>query len=254
MENINLEGTINTRDLGGIVNRNNQIIKEHLILRGNNLSTLTTSDVEKLLKEYNLKTIIDLRSNTERKEKQDIEIINVENKHIPIFEESRIGVTHDKESDKNVLSLPNMEDLYQEMVTNEECIKNIKKIITTIMNQEEGSILYHCTAGKDRTGVITMLILSMLDVSEETILEDYLYTNVTFKEESEKYYKAALQRNLDNETCERIRKIFLADEKYLSSAINAIKEKYESVINFIKKKLEITEEDINKFKDKVLDK
>jgi protein-tyrosine phosphatase len=67
-----------------------------------------------------------------------------------------------------------MLDFYKEYVT--ENPETIKKIITEILESDQ-PVLYHCTAGKDRTGITTALILTILKFDKETIYNDYLLSN-----------------------------------------------------------------------------
>ena len=71
---------------------------------------------------------------------------------------------------------------YIEMLTLQKEIKKIFEILS-----KSDRIIYFCNAGKDRTGVITALILKLLGVSEKDIIDDYMYTKVFMKEILKKY-------------------------------------------------------------------
>src|SRR5699024_12834665 len=72
-------------------------------------------------------------------------------------------------------------------------------------NDKEGeSVVFHCTAGKDRTGVAAFLILSALGVSEKQIVEDYLYTNLFFDNYSSETINDALESESQTEIAQRL--------------------------------------------------
>lgn len=119
---------------------------------------LTNEEIQWLL-DHDITTIIDLRSDEElvRKpcclRKQDGFIYF----HLP--------VTGGGDTPK---SLEHLHIVYQQMVD-----ENMEKIIDTIMNAES-NVMYFCTAGKDRTGVVSALILKRLGFSDEVIIDDYM--------------------------------------------------------------------------------
>ncbi|YAB13320.1 tyrosine-protein phosphatase [Lactiplantibacillus plantarum] len=71
---------------------------------------------------------------------------------------------------------------YAQMVTDSHAVKVWQNLFATLLtnDQPDQSVLFHCAAGKDRTGVAGALIMTALDVSRETIMQDYLLTNAVF--------------------------------------------------------------------------
>ena len=166
-----LETTLNTRDLGGIETKYGKIRKGALI-RGAKLNKITTKDFEKLTKKYNFHTVIDLRSKREIEEKPDRQFKNINYISIPIFDKSTPGITHEEQPGGILKSKINMVDLYQEILTG-EYLEKIGEVVRTIMNLEEDdySVFLHCSAGKDRTGIITAILLTILGVNRDTIIK-----------------------------------------------------------------------------------
>lgn len=253
MENIKLKGAKNVRDMGGLTNKEGKKLKEHIFLRADSLDKLNKKDIKILKEKYNLATIIDLRTNKEIEEKPDVKIENVKYIHIPVFDEGAVGITHDKKSEEEVLEkVPDMIELYNHMVTDEFCINQLKLIFNEIINTQNHAILFHCTVGKDRTGIIAMLILSLLDFDMETILEDYLYTNIASKKQANMYYKLVLTLTKNKDLANKVRKIFIADKEYLETSVKAINQIHGGVDIFIENKLGISEEVKNKLKLELL--
>lgn len=84
---------------------------------------------------------------------------------------------------------PDMKDIYIMMIQNKFCNQQITKAVREVMTTENGSVLWHCTEGKDRCGLLSAIILFLLDVSEEDVMEDYLKTNKAAIRRVEKYGK-----------------------------------------------------------------
>ncbi|MDZ4907294.1 hypothetical protein GNF64_16560 [Clostridium perfringens] len=96
-------------------------------------------------------------------------------------------------------------------------------------------IVQHCTAGKDRTGIGSALVLLALGVPEETVIEDYLLTNVYRSNMNEALFKS-LGNLLTDEDSKEIFKVFMEVRKeYIESALNAIKERYGSIDEYLEK-------------------
>ncbi|MGN0521867.1 MAG: tyrosine-protein phosphatase [Eubacterium sp.] len=256
MENIKLKGAKNIRDFGGIVNVEGRRIKPCCFLRGNALNDLSGKDAKKLVDEYRLSTVIDLRTDVEIKEKPDREISGVNYIHIPIINESTIGISHEEEIDKKEVlnNLPDLCSLYRDIVSDEYCVEQLKKVFEVITaNDGSSSILWHCTEGKDRCGTTSALFLSLLDVDTEAIYKDYLMTNSASSKNAKKYYYLVLLMTKSREKAEEIKKIFSAEREYLDSAFSAINDMYSGVDSFLQSKLGITQEVKAQMKEKFLE-
>ena len=254
----------NFRDLGGIVNIHGQTIKSGLIFRSASLEHLCLRDKRELVKKYHLKHVIDLRTNVEITQKKDKIIKGVTYHHLPYLKNRLPGVTHEHDVSKKdllfnkkaredlVRSLPKMKDMYISNAESDECYANSKiivhQVIDNIINGE--STLYHCTAGKDRSGIISALLLCLLDVDLETIIEDYLKAN----------NKKAMRRTLrkvkllisDKELLADIQDKIEAKRENFMAYIDTVNAKYGSVENFIKG-LDVSKEKLEAFKKVILE-
>lgn len=251
MKNIDLVGCKNVRDLGGILADGGKV-KEHRFLRGVSMDNASKGDIEKLVNEYKLSTIIDLRSFREKDERPDPEIPNVKYLHMPIFNNRFPGITHesqeDFERDFKDYKL-DMSKMYSGMLR-EEYLDKVSEIIKTIINLKENeySVLFHCTEGKDRTGLIAALILLILGADKKSIIEDYLYTNIVNKKKAEKIYWKVRILGRNKTKAENMRKAFLAKEEYINAAFDVIENDWDGVEDFIENGLKISKEDVEKFK------
>ena len=247
IKNIELETKQNIRDFSYIINKNNQTIKAYSIIRSNNINNFSRKDLELLKEKYNIKTILDLRNKKEVENNPSI-INKIKYYNIPLFEKKRKKKRIDS-NNQNISRVPNIYETYMEMIESKEAKKQLKKILKVIMNPKNSNVLFHCTYGKDRTGVISLLILSMLDVDIKDIKEDYLYSNKYMEVISKKKYKEYLEKTRDDEYSKQMREVFLAKEDYLDYIIDYMNKRQGSILNYIIKEIGIKEKAINKFKD-----
>ncbi|MDR1018408.1 MAG: tyrosine-protein phosphatase [Lachnospiraceae bacterium] len=243
MEKIFLDGAKNVRDLGNTKTKDGKIIKRKRYIRSNKLVNLSEADKKKLKDEYDLSLIIDLRTSREIEEKPDPVIEGVEWLHMPIIRMTRAGISHEKEerkSNPDPSKIPDMRNLYVEFVEEDYCIEMFKKTIHTILNHKSGSVLWHCSEGKDRCGMVSVFMEYILGVDTDDIMEDYLETNVYSIPESKKEQKRVLADTGNEELAEKVGRLIIADRSYLQAALDYVDKNYGGMDNFIKEKLMVT--------------
>jgi protein-tyrosine phosphatase len=163
-----LDGASNVRDIGGYLVYNGTT-KWGTFLRSEGLEHVTDHDAA-FLYEYGIRTVIDLRTRSEF-EKNNIEYL------INTFASN--GITH-----RNIPFFDDYNDIskhfYIHMIDNGA--KNIKQLFEYIGERlAHGGILYNCFMGKDRTGVLSALLLLLVGVSKLDILADYMVSSVYLK-------------------------------------------------------------------------
>ena len=199
-----------------------------------------------LLRDNNIKVVIDLRNKDEVEHLSDTNIKAIKFINNPMLPENKEG---NESPIKTVtikqLTLPDMDNAYRELVRRDrkDAWSNIFNIL---LNDNGGAILYHCSAGKDRTGVVTAVILTALGIDKETIYQDYLLTN----EKPLYYKKLALQ--MDPESREIFLDYFQAKKEYLDAAFDEINKIYGSFDNFLLETCLIDNNKLAILKDKYL--
>ncbi len=160
-----MENAYNVRDLGGYAARKGSITKYHEFLRTDELTNITEAD-KKFLLQYGLKAVIDLRGREEAvvypcpfREEESVAYIN-----LPFITDTVL----DMRMVQDVGFDP--KEFYVNLVEYKEMVANIIRFITKF---EKGCVLFHCQAGKDRTGVLAMILLGLCGVSKEDILANY---------------------------------------------------------------------------------
>lgn len=254
---INFQGIQNVRDLGGLLTADGHIIAPGLLFRSANLAEATQADIRNLHEKQHLAKVIDLRTEMERSERPDAELAeHVVYLPIPVFDERVAGISHEKNSGANQAGaiIPKMENLYRMMVTEESCRRNLSKAARCVMehNFAEGSVLWHCTEGKDRCGLLTAVLLSALGVDRRQIMEDYLLTNEVNEPKAEIYYQRILAAGRSETEAAAVKDTFLAKQSYLDAAFSAIDEQYPDMDTYLCEGLYISNTTIEVFRKDVL--
>lgn len=202
----------NFRDLGGIQNSRGQIIPSGMLFRSANLHAAEPAELA------GISAIIDLRTDTGRERAPD-RIPEAASYHIvPIFDEQAAGITRSGSLD----TVPDMVSLYRQMITEHQ--KAVQEALSIIFSHDfaSGGILWHCTAGKDRCGVITAYVLSALGVDRDTIMADYMLSNSACIPEADSIREKLLRAGKSPEEADKIRAVFIAKEEYLNAALEVM--------------------------------
>lgn len=263
IEKLKLKKLNNTRDLGGFPAEDGKVIKKNKLIRSGKLYKLPKSTRD-ALKKAGVSTIIDLRTDKEREEYPFTYIDGVNYFHIPLVCTATTGITHQKsmaatmmkESKRIKSEFGNadkyMESMYGIILFSEESKARLKQILRIII-ENEGCVLWHCNGGKDRTGIVAMLVEELLGVSEEIIIKDYVASD-KFQKRRRTMQKAGLRVVPLPRRFKRILFALMnAKPQYITVAIAEIKQRYGTVENYCKTELGITDEDLAKLKTNYLE-
>lgn len=258
---IDLEKSSNTRDLGGLPSADGRTVKPRRLIRSCSLAALTDKDKYKLTSSYNLKTIVDFRTDKECDEKPDPVIEDVSYHHLPVIEDVAAGITHDKESEgssfqntvalllKNEISPEDyMKNMYRNIAASSYSRQAYRRFFDLLLKQEEGALLWHCSAGKDRAGIGSALVLSALSVPRDMVVKDYLMTG-TFLKEDIAHAENKLRQKTDNPSLLNCIRICMEVKKeYIESVFQVFEDECGSVDSFLSSKLGLTEDKLEKLK------
>ena len=167
---LSMQGCVNFRDMGGYRNREGQTVRWRRLFRSDALQDLTPADARFAIGELNIGLVVDLRNSdeAERDGLGPLPDLGADYRHFPLLEER--GFPPFTGGDV----VERLSSTYQWLIHNSG--PRVAEAVNAIA-EAEGAAVFHCSAGKDRTGLLAALILEVLGVDSETIASDYLLTN-----------------------------------------------------------------------------
>ncbi len=249
--NLHLKGAKNTRDFYGLPTEDGRTVATRKFIRTCTLDKLSRKDKDILFNQYGIKKIIDLRDVYETEEKPDIKYPGVEYINIPIFTETTVGISFEKKSLEMLDQIPPYEVIYTRMVTEEGCREHLRQVFDIIVNSEE-PVVWHCSEGKDRCGIVSALFLAILGVPYKEIMDDYLLTNDVPSKNKDRYYKLVLLATKSKKKADAILPLFEAREEFLAASFEAIERDFGGIDKFIENELSISKEKREMLQNKYL--
>jgi protein-tyrosine phosphatase len=237
-----LEGTDNFRDLGGYRTRDGRTVKWGRVYRSGELSGLTPKD-RAYLKHIGLRVVTDLRSEHER-ELEPSPPLDQHTIDLPIHQK---GIEPDEIQE--MIQTGGITTLY----SNDLMLAAYRSFVADYASrwalllqqlQDPGSVplMFHCTAGKDRTGFGAAVFLLALGVPEETIYQDYLATNWYRRDFTQLVLRFAPVYSLFRTKPEAVYPLLAARREYLEAAFDLMKERYGSIDAYLEEALGLTPE------------
>ncbi|WP_028042982.1 tyrosine-protein phosphatase [Candidatus Stoquefichus massiliensis] len=234
----------NFRDVSGYKNKYGEIMKENMIFRGASLDAISFDDAQYMEEELGIRYILDYRDEQEANLAKDIVF--------PHAQYLRIEALQLKEHKDEGFDFGNMlqgkmtphklqfliqyiQEGYKTMAFDNPAYHQLFKLLL----QNDGHVYFHCSAGKDRTGISALLIMFALGMSEEDAIEEYLLSNQYLKEFVDDFYK-------EHHVPKMLRKysdpLLLVQKENIMLTIDSIKEKYQDYDEFLEKEYGLDEE------------
>ena len=223
-----LEGGFNFRDMGGYKTTSGKSVKWGKVFRSDEMGNLSSSDLE-YLNEIPLHTVVDFRSESEKRESPDKIPASVINS----YELTINPGNHSNISDVIKFSSENgeefMKDINRLLVSDSEIISRYKEFFSLLQDEKKLPLLFHCTAGKDRTGMAAALFLASLGVEEKIIFEDYLFSNQLLED---KY-------RILTDSMPQLKALLEVRSQYLQAGFEQIRKDHGSIDNYLQIVLDV---------------
>lgn len=263
---IELQGTFNTRDIGGIVTKNGKKIRPQLMFRSDALNTLTKEDVH-YFEEVGLKTIVDFRSKKEVESAPDAKIKGVQEINLsPNAEVANLAsgnIVDDKKKIDTLLKeasteegrkklqdrMDEMVDQMRELVHSSYANKQYTEFLNLLTNPDNLPLLHHCKGGKDRTGFAAMITLFTLEVDVNDIKKDYMTTKECMASRNERRMDEYRQYTDNQIVLEYLSGLMQTKEIYFDAAIDEMIAMSGSIDGYLEEYLDLTMEKRNKIKE-----
>ena len=253
---IGLDGVVNARELGGY-RIGDKVIVSNTFLRTGRLDQ-AQSAAGVLAEKYRLLYIVDFRMSEEQESMPDIEVPGCMHIALPVLEKADmdkpdpevVKVVSDPESTPldrfNIIYEKGFinNTLYVDFLCKErgkKAYRGFFEAVKSLAAEEGRSLLWHCTDGKDRTGLASMLLLSALGASRETIIEDYMMTNTFNASKLAETKKQAEEFGFSAEKTGVF--LFMAGgviQEFMEHAIDTLEERYGSVLGYLSEELNVS--------------
>ena len=245
-------GAHNFRDLGGYKTSDGKTVKWGKVYRSDNLHSLTDEDL-KYMERLNLKSVVDFRSDEERNEEPDRLTPDMTPILLPIKFEPE-GVTENLTRDLTFGNLDSSNLLRDfNIILVKEFTEEYREFFRHIVDNGGEPFVLHCTAGKDRAGFGSAMILTVLGVPREKIIEDYLLTNAYVSDHVDRKLLETELKTFFRADSDNLRKINFVEERYIQAAFDTIDSHWGGMDQYISEGLNLTEEDINKIRNYYLE-
>jgi protein-tyrosine phosphatase len=168
---VTLDAVHNFRDLGGYRSADGRVTRWGRLYRSDALYRVTDGDLE-IMRRLGIRTVVDLRTRHEvdNRGTYPVDQHDVRFEHLPLIQEIWERTTPPAD---DVNPVDYLVDRYLEMLDNGDMIAAVFDVLA---HPEALPAVFHCAAGKDRTGVLAMLVLSVLGVADDDIAADYALT------------------------------------------------------------------------------
>lgn len=257
--NLNIHSVPNLRELGGYSTTTGKTIKEGLLYRSNQLNPISAEDQSKL-DSLHLKTVYDLRTAAEREESPDQLPNHTKEIWLDVLKDkSTVGAATLSKVLKNPAEVNKamgngkaaelFKEIYVDLVELPSAKKAYHDFFLSIANKNNLPALFHCTAGKDRTGWAAASLLSLLGVPKDQIYSNYLESNTylipAYKKQIDSFVAAGGEKNI-------LIDVLGVKKEYLDASFSTVQKNYGSIENYFEKGLDIDKATQEKIKNILL--
>lgn len=265
-----VKSIVNARDLGGYTVQDGHSIRSGLLLRAAHLADATDADI-RYLAGLPVTKVIDFRKEEELQGKTDRIISGAGYLRLPV-DASGGAAAQASEKEKKQFSGRKQFDvrkvivmaafnekaqavareMYPTLLFHPECQKQYAQFFRQVLDTPEGAVLYHCTQGKDRTGIASALLLAALGAGRETIVADFDATNRVYESDVRKYSRRVRFWGGKEEQIGVVKAFLGANTENFVKALDAIDARFGSMDAYLKGPIGLTDENIRTLRQRYL--
>lgn len=269
-QKITLGGVSNARQLGGYTAAGGKKIKNNVILRTGALFGAPPETLDELSQKYKVGDIIDFRMEQEKAAMPEPEIKGAGYHHISVLSDIPVtkedfdlyrqlmtvkdmSLRYKKMCDANIDISP--AKVYEALAFGNDGTAGYKKFFDILLNKPENSaVLFHCTQGKDRTGMAAILLLSALGADRQTVIGDYLMTNEACKPLLDRIKNDLEKAEMPKEVLDFALFIESVDISFIEPIFETMDKEFGSVGGYLEKVLGLTAADKERLEELYLEK
>ena len=261
---------VNLRDLGGYALPNGKTVKSGMLLRSAHLADATDADIA-YLKSLPTTLVVDFRTEVDLKGKANKDVPGARYVSIPIDSSGNAAANATEKEMRKVTGRKKFEvkkvilfaafnekakaiarEMYATLLFDPQCQHQFARFLRIVVETENGAILYHCTQGKDRTGIASALLLSALGASRETIVADFDATNKVYEKDIKKYVRRVKFWGGKEEEIAVVKAFLGANTENFIKAMDTVDRQYGSMEAYFKGPMGLTEDDIRILRERYL--
>ncbi|TFK43788.1 protein-tyrosine phosphatase-like protein [Crucibulum laeve] len=252
---VTIPGVINVRDLGAYPSATHpgKVTRPGFLYRSAELSGIT-DEGKALVQDLGIRAVFDLRSDTEIKKYNSPlpEIDGVEVIHTPVFQTA--DYSPEMMAKRYQLYASGKTEAFMELYSQilDHGGVSFGTILRHIRDRPNDGCLFHCTAGKDRTGIIAAILLKLAGVENDAIAHDYSLTRVGREPAREMIMSRLSKEPLFASNNEAALNMFTCRHETMSAFLNLLEEKYSGVEEYIRRYVHLSDEDINAIRNNIL--
>ncbi|EAU84322.2 hypothetical protein CC1G_01318 [Coprinopsis cinerea okayama7 len=252
---VTVPGVINFRDLGSYPSTTHpgKVTKPKLLFRSAELSGITDEGKAKL-KELGVTQVYDLRSDTEIKKYNtpSPEIDGIHFHHIPVFQTA--DYSPEMMAKRYQLYASGKTEAFVELYSQilDHGGHSFGAVLRHIRDRSSEGCIFHCTAGKDRTGVLAALILKLAGVEDDLVAQDYALTRVGREPAREMIMKRLAKEPLFASNNEAALNMFTCRHETMMAVLKHIEERYGGAENYIKRYVGLSDEELETVRNNLL--
>lgn len=265
---IGLEKVVNARDLGGYTMSDGRKIKKGRLLRGGSLAKATDEDLRILEDDFRVAIDFDFRTQMEVKHSPDRKLKDAQYLWLPTIDESTETVGKMNLPIEAYRDLPGYLEthafdpivkqvatkMYTEMVRNEYTQLQYAAFLLMIQDiDDDRAVYWHCSQGKDRTGLGAAFILAALGADRNTIMEDFEVSNNYYRNETEECMARIRRVGGGEEEFDAALTFIGVNSEYFENALDIIDKEYGSMDDYLRNQLILRDKDIEALRDKFLE-
>lgn len=252
---------VNARDLGGYTVEDGRVVRDGVLIRAAHLAEVSEEDLA-YLAGIPVSKVVDFRKTEEKRGKEDVRIPGSEYIVLPIDASGNASakatakemkkVKRGKKFDvKKIIVYMAFNDkakavareMYPTLFFNPECQKQFAKFFRHVITTESGAVIYHCTQGKDRTGVASALLLAALGADRETIVADFDATNRVYEADVRKYTRRVKFWGGKEEEIGVVKAFLGCNTENFVKALDRVDAEYGSIDAYLENVLGVTPQD-----------
>jgi len=266
-----VRGIVNARDLGGYKTADGRRVRDGRLIRSAHLAEATGSDL-RYLAGLPVTTVIDFRKEEEKVGKVNKTVEGSQYICLPIdasgnaaasaTEEEKKKFTGRKKFDvKKIIVMAAFNDkakavarsMYPILLFSPECQSQFAEFFRLVLRAESGAVLYHCTQGKDRTGIASALLLAALGADRETIIADFDATNHVYGADVKKYSRRVRFWGGKEDEVGVVKAFLGANTENFVKALDEVDRQYGSLEGYLREIIGLTDRDIQVLRERYLE-